>query len=290
MLIGSLAGSDVVAMWPFSSTRESSPILDASLENKRQRLLEEHQRLANAQASLLSVASRELRDPLIRLQGYTTILSEMAQVGQMEPQQADQIVGGIVQNAQALREAVENALDTVSIEANALELACEPLAPSKLVWETLATHRDAILNQGLQVKTHGLDTLPHVYADRQRVTQALEYILENCITQAKTGGVIQINGQVICPAKGDAEEKHVELGIRGKSRQKEFEERDTLFRPDETNSAPQRVRARDRQATLELIMAQGIIEAHGGHFWTDADPADLEPKRGLGFRIWLPTA
>lgn len=279
--------------WPFcDASNPSHSSVNPSFDAARRRLSDERRRIRHAQSSLLSVAARELRSPLMQLQGYASMLDQMTEAGDLSPQQAAAMVQGIAQGTALLRRAVEKTLDAMALEANALELAKQPFSPIKLVRKALESLRDEILARGMIIDTWGIDDLPKIHGDWERLYEAVVCILANCVAYTVNGGRVAVRGLLSEPTVQQRLDtpRMVRISIHDTSPGLCQPQGDTLL--DQACKAVKRGLGVEgplqRLATLEMVTARGVIEAHGGRLVVTATEHDPVRCPGIIFEIDLP--
>lgn len=124
--------------------------------------------------------------------------------------------------------------------------------------------------KGISLRTEGLETLPPVLADRQRLYSAFYNLVNNAIPEVPPGGTVTVRG-ALSPS-GDAMLLSVVDTGRGMPR----DIRDSLFSD----------RAISRKAGgtgLGTRIVRDVVQAHGGRI-------TVESQEGAGttFLIWLP--
>ena len=124
--------------------------------------------------------------------------------------------------------------------------------------------------KGVALRTDGLDDLPVIMADENRLFNAFYNLVNNAIPEVPAGGSITIRGR----ANPDTGDVHVEVADTGRGMSSEVRAR--LFT----------ARALSRKAGgtgLGTKIVKDVVEAHGGQITVDS-----EAGKGTTFHILLP--
>jgi signal transduction histidine kinase len=134
--------------------------------------LEEMEKLRN---EFLAVVSHELRTPLTAIKGSAaTVLGSRRPLEEAETREFFQIID---EQADRLRDLVDNLLDLTRIEAGSLPVAPGPIELLEVLEEARVTF---IRSGGLQeIHLEVPEGLPRVNADRRRIVQVLVNLLSN---------------------------------------------------------------------------------------------------------------
>jgi PAS domain S-box-containing protein len=231
--------------------------------------LEEIEQLRN---EFLGMVSHELRTPLTSIKGSAaTVLGSRRPLEEAETREFFQIID---EQADRLRDMVDNLLDLTRIEAGSLSVTTEPTD----LEEALEEARTSFVRGGGQ---HDLvlrvpEDLPKISADRRRLGQVLGNLLSNA-AKFSPGGTpveikvepdpVQITVQVLDRGRGIPQEKLPYLFKK--------------FSQVHEDSGPKLA-----GTGLGLAICKGIVEAHGGRIWAES------PGEGLGttFSFTLPVA
>jgi len=275
----------------------SSPAQADPSEIKWRLLAYEQSRLEQAKRNFLAAASHELGSPVALIQGYSSLLAQMSQSGRLDAEEAKEIVQRIMDGARRLGQVIKDTLDTTAIEANALELLLRPLAPAKVIRLALQDLRRAIAKQKLSISVEGLTKLPKIEGDVIHLRHAFRNIVSDSVHHTPLRGQISISARLLdaSPVQSDmvasAKPPFVETIIADNSAGIAPEDQGHIFdRVCEIAVLNQAGRnaSRKRGGSLELAVARGIIEAHGGLVWVESEGYDEQRNPGARFHIALP--
>ena len=229
--------------------------------------LEEVERL---RGEFLGLVSHELKTPLTAIKGSAAMA-----LGTREPlddSQSRELFQIIDEQADRLRDMVDNLLDMTRIEAGSLSVNPEPTNLRAVIEEVQTTFVRNGGPQKLQLSIQ--DDLPAVKADRRRIIQVLSNLLSNASRLSPPTAPINIE------VEQDATE--VTVHIRDHGRGIAEERLPHLFKKfsrvhEETGFSG---------TGLGLAISKGIVEAHGGRIWAES------PGEGQGatFSFTLPVA
>ena len=149
------------------------------LENRRmaRRIasLEAQRELARMQDEFISTISHELRTPLGYIKGYvTTLLRDDARWDDSTRGEFLQIID---EEADRLRDLIDNLLDSSRLESGSLGMTLEPVQIGALVRDTV--QRTQSIYPDMKIVLEMDDELPVIQADPTRVAQVLDNLLSN---------------------------------------------------------------------------------------------------------------
>lgn len=231
--------------------------------------LEEVEKLRN---EFLGIVSHELRTPLTAIKGSAaTVLGSRRPLSEAEMRDFFQIID---EQADRLRDLVDNLLDMTRIEAGSLSVST---APADLE-EILVEARDTFARSGgsHEIEVHMPQEMPPLDADRRRIGQVLGNLLSNAakfspdtspIHIAVTSDTVMVTVQVRDEGRGIPQEKLPHL----------FRKFSQVHEDSGANLSG---------TGLGLAICRGIVEAHGGRIWAESKGEGL----GTTFSFTLPVA
>jgi len=245
--------------------------LERSYEKMTQ-TYQELERVTKMKTQFIDIVSHELRTPLTVMRGYIDLI-ESEYSAKLEPKFATRLAI-IKANTDKLYSLVESMLDVSRLEKGSLQIHPEPVKIDTILDETVnARAKDA--EEKKQVLTLEIEgTLPLILADRRRIKDVFNNIVDNAIKYTQEGGRIQVGardeGKVI-----HAWVKDNGVGIPLENLGKLFDR----FLIVTSNDLSHQV---DRLG-LGLPISKGIIEAHGGRLWVES-----QVGKGSVFHVDLP--
>src|SRR5574341_159784 len=209
-------------------------------------------------SKFLAMVSHELRTPLTSITGFASTLLATDVTWSGEDQQM--FLHIISEEADKLKELVEQLLDVSRLQAGALRIDLSPHKLSDVV--RVATAQFRVLTDRHELVVDIPENLPLIMVDPFRLAQVLVNLVGNAVKHSPPGSTISItsrpDGKVVRVSVSDEGE-----GIPASARNYVFE----AFRQVERKSQP------GKGAGLGLAICKALIEAHGGKIWIEDRPA-----------------
>ena len=174
-----------------------------------------------------------------------------------------------------LSQLINDLFELSRIDAGVLELDRDESSVDELISETLEALAPQAQTRGLSLEGDVDDNLSAVLIDTRRMQRVLYNLVQNSIRHTPPDGSISIR------ARDAGTVVEVQVCDTGEG----IPERE-LIRVFEWSYRTDRSRSRDSGGSgLELSIARGIVEAHGGRIWVNSDVG-----RGSTFCFTLPKA
>jgi len=249
--------------------------LENQLERSYEKLTQTYQELERVnkmKSQFIDVVSHELRTPLTVMRGYVDLMdSEYS--SKMDPK-FSQRVRTIKANTDKLYALVESMLDVSRLEKGSLEIHPEPVRLDVILEELIKTIMPEAhgKKQTLTLDIEG--KLPLVMADRRRMKDVFNNIIDNAIKYTQEGGRIQVGAR--------DEGKIIHVWVRDNGVGIPLENLGRIF--DRfyivaSNDLAHQV----NRIGLSLPISKGIVEAHSGRIWVES-----QVGKGSVFHIDLP--
>jgi PAS domain S-box-containing protein len=246
------------------ATGEHGPELVAIVRDVSQR-----RAIEQMKDEFIATVSHELRTPLTALKGHVELVLD-EEAGPVTDLQR-RFLQIASQNAERLGALINDLLDVARIEAGKVQTRKEPVDLAAVLQEVVATLALQAERRGLVLREE-IPSLPIVIGDRDRLVQVFTNLLSNAIKYTPEG----------------------EVGIRGKpgygTVQVEVFDTGVGMTPEEQRQLFKKFfRGRDSQVRsaggtgLGLVIAQGIVHAHGGTIAVESAPG-----QGTRCRVTLP--
>ncbi len=181
---------------------------------------------------------------------------------------ATEAIQMIITNSRRVNDRVREIADTV--KGRTSNPRCAPCQISEVVKGVLESLRLYGIEKGVTLHTQALDSLPLIYADENRLFNALYNLVNNAIPETPRGGSITIDGRV----GSDQTNVMVSVADTGKGMSPEI--RDSLF----TNEA---ISQKIGGTGLGTKIVSDVVNLHGGTITVES-----EPGCGSTFTIQLP--
>ena len=229
--------------------------------------LEELERL---RAEFLGMVSHELRTPLTSIKGSAATARHAPYP--LDPAETRQFFRIIEEQADHMRDLINNLLDLARIEAGTLSVAPEPTDLADVIDQA----RNAFLSGGYRnsVEVSVAPDLPRIPLDRQRVGQVFYNLFSNASKYSREWSTIRVNASL--------KDVYVTVSVIDEGRGIPVEHLPRLF------SKFTRIDHDDGPEVegygLGLAISRGIVEAHGGRIWAESDGEG----KGTRFTFTLP--
>ncbi len=207
-------------------------------------------------STFISVISHELQTPIAIIKGYASTLARSDAV--LDPEALRTRLKAVEEEADRLNKLVGNLLYASRIQAGGLQMDVTPLDLAPLIERAAerlrVKHPEATIT--LDLPAH----LPPVMADRERIEEVLQNLLDNAIKYSP--GQAQIT--VTCRAMAD----EVIVSISDLGMGIPLREQAGIF--DRFQRAGNSKASAIQGAGLGLYICRAIVEAHGGRIWVES--------------------
>lgn len=220
-------------------------------------------------STFISVISHELQTPIAIIKGYASTLARTDT--KLEAGALHSRLIAIEEEADRLNKLVGNLLYASRIQAGGLQMEISALDLPPLIQGVV--RRLKAKSPGVHVALAIPPNLPTVMADRDRIEEVLQNLLDNAVKyspkQAHLTISCRITGDEVIVSVSDAG-----MGISLRDQEQIFD-RFRRARDAHSRSAP--------GAGLGLYICRAIVEAHGGRIWVDSTL-----RQGSTFSFSLP--
>jgi signal transduction histidine kinase len=234
--------------------------LESAVASERRaaaRLLE----LDRLKSAFMHNLAHELSTPLTPLSGYLRIL-QAGKLGPLGPQH-QRVVDASLQAVTRLARIVDNLSDFASLEAGRAPILLGDVDPDQLVDEVVAELGPAIREARLHVTVSRREAGP-IVADRRKLRQAVENLVQNAVKFSPHGGDVLI--EVL------RDERRIRFSVYDQGPGIVAGETERIFEPLYHAASRGGVDARPPGTGLGLPVARRIAEAHGGRITVESPP------------------
>ena len=234
----------------FENLWKQTELYDQLKESKKQleAAYEQVKRHDKMQEEFIKIAAHELRTPIQPILGLTQLIRASSKdVKQCE------LLDATIRNAKRLEQLIENILDVTKIEGHSLSLNKVQFNMNDVI-----TNMISGMSTTTSIKleySHSQDIF--VRADRERITQVINNLLNNAIKFTKKG-TISTSLEKNKEQHGDKE--YIVVGVKDTGQGIDSEILPNLFTKFATKS-------QTRGTGLGLFISKNIIEAHDGKIW-----------------------
>jgi signal transduction histidine kinase len=269
---------------------EYSRRLVERLEEKMHELQAAHnelQRVEKMKSDFVILAGHELRTPLTVIYGYNQLLLANPDIpGSVDEEGSPRhLIDKTTKAVKRMSQVVEDILNVSLIDADRLDLAMGPVFIKSLVNSVVKNVQKAGRERALTFEIEGLDELPPVMGDGQRLQQALWNVVTNAVKYTPDGGLISIQGREVDHTV-HLEIKDTGIGIDPEDQERIFDRFYVL--EDTMLHRSSKTAFKGGGLGLGLTVSRGIIEAHGGKIWAESQKRDEQNLPGSVFHILLP--
>jgi signal transduction histidine kinase len=253
------------------------------LEQENKRLIEDLRRvneqlsnLSQMKSKFMSMSSHDLSNSLMTLQVSFEMLSQTITPNDDQKKRMQYISSGISQIARL----IEDLVDWASIEQGKFRLEQNVFNPGQMVEEAVVGPQARAQARGIGLATQVDAALPMVNADKRRVAQVLNNLLENAIRHTSRGG--QITVLVSKAAQNGQPKGEVQLAVRDSGEGIAPEDCEKIFHSFYQGKG----QAGGGRLGLGLSIAKEIVEAHKGRLWVESPGLG----KGATFLFTIPAA
>lgn len=209
-------------------------------------------------STFISVISHELQTPIAIIKGYASTLARSDAQSHMNPQALHLRLTAIEEEADRLNKLVGNLLYASRIQAGGLQMDIGPLDLGNLI--EVVTRRLHAKSPDTSIIVDIPEQLPTVMADRDRIEEVLQNLLDNAIKYSPRERRITIaahaTGEEVIASISD-----VGMGISLREQKQIFDRFQRVGDPM-AQATP--------GAGLGLYICRAIVEAHGGRIWVES--------------------
>ena len=227
-------------------------------------------KLERVRRDFVANVSHEFKTPLTAIQGF----AETLLAGALDdPLNRLRFLEIILEHSRRLARLTDDLLKLSKMDADRLELEVRRLSVSQFVESCIETTQRPAAEKDLRISVNLQQSLPDIAADRRRLAEVLQNLLDNAMQYTAAGG------QIMVSASADDSEvtftvSDTGIGIPKADQPRIFER---FYRVDVA-------RSREVGGTgLGLSIAKHLVEAHGGRIWVES-----EVGQGSQFRFTVP--
>jgi len=215
-------------------------------------------KLERVRRDFVANVSHEFKTPLTAIQGF----AETLLAGALDDaQNRGRFLEIILEHSRRLARLTDDLLKLSKMDADRLELEISDTSVSQFVATCLETAQRRAAEKQLEMIVEVPGNLPDIAADRRRLAEVLQNLLDNAIQYTLPGGQITLSaareGREVVFTVSDTG-----IGIPKADQPRIFER---FYRVDVA-------RSREVGGTgLGLAIAKHLVEVHGGRLWVDSE-------------------
>jgi signal transduction histidine kinase len=256
----------------------------AYISNELVNVQQQLEKLDRTKSNFISVAAHELKTPLTLIEGYTTMMRDMIEASGQN--QFDGLLIGMNKGVRRLHEIIDDMIDVSLIDNNLLSLNVQRITLMHIfnllkgeLAESVSERKQKLVIK----KFSGIETW--IYADSERLYQALYNVLTNSMKYTPDNGKIKVDGRTL-PGFIEVTVTDTGIGVAPEDHTAIFEKFAQLGRPNLHSSG--KTKFKGGGPGLGLPITRGIIEAHGGTIWVESEGYDEKKFPGSTFHILIP--
>ena len=215
--------------------------------------------LSQMKSKFMSMASHDLSNSLMTLQVSFEMLLTTISLNDEQEKRVAYISNGIGQ----ISRLIDDLVDWASIEQGKLRLETAMFAPGAMVEEISMGPQARAQARGIALKADIEPNLPEIRADKKRIAQVLNNLLENAIRHTLKGGEITI---ILRRLPVDGNKQEIQLAVRDTGEGIAPDELERIFR----SFYQGKTSATGGRLGLGLSIAKEIVEAHKGRLWVES--------------------
>jgi signal transduction histidine kinase len=260
--------------------------MSAELEKAQWRLAQ----LDRAKSSFIGIAAHELKTPLTLIQGYSDIL--LNDLINPADERAVSIANGLASGAKRLQQIVNDMIAVSMIDNEMLALHFQSTSLSHVINIVVGDLKAEMTDRDVALEVEPLaGSIQPIYADAQRLYDMFAHIIGNSIKYTPDGGRVRVAARLLSPGKG--EESVIEITVADDGIGIAPEHRERIFEKfygtvDVMRHSSGRTKFKGGGPGLGLVVAKGIVEAHGGKIWVESPGYDEVTRPGTTIFILLP--
>ena len=210
-------------------------------------------RLSAMKSKFMSMASHDLSNSLMTLQVSFEMLAGTIRPDDDQKKRMQYISNGIGQIARL----IEDLVDWASIEQGKFRLETNLFDPGAMVEEAVVGPQARAASRGLTLKTEIAPALPTISADKKRLLQVLNNLLENAIRHTPKGGSVTV--------RVDKEGSGVRFAVQDTGDGISPDDMGKLFESFYQGSG-----SSGGRLGLGLSISREIVHSHKGRIWVES--------------------
>ena len=256
----------------------------AHISSEMEKVQKRMERVDKSKSAFISVAAHELKTPITLIEGYASMMDDL-----MRDKKASNLEGlltGMNTGINRLRSIVDDMIDVSLIDNQLLTLNFQPIQIAHTISAIEMEIASVLANRKLALELLEFDgSKQWIYADANRLMQAILNVINNAIKYTPDGGKITIDGRRL-PGFIEVIVADTGIGISAENQTIIFEKFGQLGRVELHSSG--KTKFKGGGPGLGLPIARGILEAHGGSIWVESEGYDEFKCPGSTFHILVP--
>lgn len=234
----------------------------------------EHFKQSKQRDDYVAMMVHELRSPLSVIKGSADLV--LREEKNLEEDQKYTLLSQIKESSNDLLEVVNDILDVSKIESGRFEIKKRKGDLNKLLQEEADYYMALARDREITVETDLSDNVTQFEYDEDRIKHVMNNLLSNALKFTDPGGKVIIRSDAV-------DNYHVQVSVSDTGRGVPDDMKGKLF--NKFVQMENRKETKEKGTGLGLVIAKGIVEAHGGSIWVE----DNQPV-GARFLFTIPVA
>jgi signal transduction histidine kinase len=249
-------------------------LIEAEDLRQRQLALQRAEAEAQARQEFVGIVSHELKTPVAVIQAYTDLLLRRAERAGSDPNV--DVVRRIAEQAERMLGLIEELLDLQRLEAGLFPLEISHFDLVGVARRVAEATQATTKQHRIFVQADG--AVP-VSADRRRVEEVLQNLLDNAIRYSPGGGKVEVRTQLAPAGTGN----RAVVAVADQGRGIAPREQARVF--ERFYQGSNRLQRGHVGLGLGLYISREIVRRHGGEMWLESTPGE-----GSTFYFSIPAA
>lgn len=237
-----------------------------------QKIENERSKVNEQKDDYVAMMVHELRSPLSVIKGTADLLLKEKEA--LSDDQTNTLLSQVFDSAKDLLAIVNDILDVSKIESGRFEVKKTMGDLNKVLKNEVDYYMTLAHEHNLEFKTELSSSVPQFEFDEDRLKHVLNNLLSNAIKFSEEGGTVTVVSSL-------QDTKHVRVAVLDTGKGVPDTMKNKLF--NKFVQMEDRLTADEKGTGLGLVIAKGIVEAHGGQIWVE----DNLPK-GAKFIFTIP--
>ena len=256
----------------------------AHISSEMEKVQKRMERVDKSKSAFISVAAHELKTPITLIEGYASMMDDLMRDKKVS--NLEGLLAGMNTGINRLRSIVDDMIDVSLIDNQLLTLNFQPIQIAHTISAIEMEIASVLANRKLTLELLEFDgSKQWIYADANRLMQAILNVINNAIKYTPDGGKITVDGRKL-PGFIEVIVADTGIGISTENQAIIFEKFGQLGRVELHSSG--KTKFKGGGPGLGLPIARGILEAHGGSIWVESEGYDEYKCPGSTFHILVP--
>lgn len=239
----------------------------------------EEERLKNLREDFTAMVVHELRAPLTIIRGSADMILQSGE--KFTRQDIDLFLNQIKDSAWSLLELVSDLLDSAKIESGKFTVNKAPCLLNQVLQQEVENYKVFTESKNIDLILDLSEAVPKLNADKEKIVQVLNNLMSNAVKFTYKGEITHMDERGLIKVGSRVQGNFVQVFVADNGLGIPNDVKKQLF--NKFVQARESRFSNESGTGLGLVIAKGIVEAHGGKIWVE----DNVPK-GSVFIFTLP--